>query len=684
MSNKPKINLLSLFSGIGAFELSISQYFDFNKVYQSEIDANAVSILQKYFPMAIQLGDVTKINGAKIDPCEFIVGGWPCQSNSIAGKRTGMDDMTKSGLIVEFLRICREMLDATNNQYPRWICAEQVVGWLSVNKGKDFDWAMTQFAELGAGFDIDIDIKCASDFGVPQRRKRIFIVAENKLYRQKVKSKYRLVDKLPDENEQIPLIDDDLIPVTRHPQIVKALQRWGGETITGYVTAPHTPIESKLSDVLEQDVDPKYNLSERACRGIMTRAERRGKKLPVLLELALRIQCGETNFILEIPEKDKSLEKLFNQIPIDGIDYLSAWDGQGTRVFTDNGVAPTLSALGGGIGAKQGGVVLQCAGFNGHKSVTGSIQYQDEVAPTLEMNMPSNALYLAGFMGGQGAKAGSIAYQEEVSPTIKATNSGTNTVPDALIVQSIQQNASGEVRMSDMAYTLSTNSNASGRNAPLVFAFAVNQRDEVRDMGDATGALQAQPGMKQTTFVAIMKTDQTGSNGLGISESEIAYTLDTATNQTVCAIGIGEELNAQIEGIETLLSHQSGGSRQYVACFTASQYAQYKEDVGTLRANGGDNGGGSENLIVAVEYILPVVSFVIRRLTPVECEKLQYFPIGWTQYGHDGKVMSDTARYRVLGNSIAGCCLDFIFKNIVEVYQNDRQPENRNSPKNSF
>lgn len=77
-----------------------------------------------------------------------------------------------------------------------------------------------------------------------------------------------------------------------------------------------------------------------------------------------------------------------------------------------------------------------------------------------------DAVLTAAFMGGQGSKAGGLGYHEEVSPSLKSVPSGGNTVPD--VVHSVHQNASGEVRESDVSYTVGTNQNASGRNTPLV------------------------------------------------------------------------------------------------------------------------------------------------------------------------------------------------------------------------
>jgi DNA (cytosine-5)-methyltransferase 1 len=86
--------------------------------------------------------------------------------------------------------------------------------------------------------------------------------------------------------------------------------------------------------------------------------------------------------------------------------------------------------------------------------------------------------------------------------------------------------------------------------------------------------------------------------------------------------------------------------------FGQSRYGQYENGCSALRASGGDSGGGSENLIVSTN--------LIRRLTPMECERLQGFPDGWT----DIRGGSDSARYKALGNSVAIPCVEFVMRGI--------------------
>ena len=122
------------------------------------------------------MGDITKINGAEIEPVDVITFGSPCQDLSIAGLRKGLAG-SRSGLYVQAVRVIREMLDATNLEYPKFVVFENVPGMLSSNKGNDFVAALDMMSELR--FIPDPNIHDAQYCGVPQRRRRIGIAWAN-------------------------------------------------------------------------------------------------------------------------------------------------------------------------------------------------------------------------------------------------------------------------------------------------------------------------------------------------------------------------------------------------------------------------------------------------------------------------------------------------------------------------
>lgn len=186
------ITLGSLFDGIGGWQLAAVKN-GVKPLWSSEIDPFPASVTKEHFPDTIQLGDVTKINGAEIPPVDIICAGSPCQDLSIAGKRAGLEG-DRSNLFYQAMRIVREMRRKTNGVYPKFFVWENVTGSFSSNRGCDFQsvleeigstdipmpdsgrWAragMVRSKECGIAwrtFD-------AQFWGVPQHRERIFLIA---------------------------------------------------------------------------------------------------------------------------------------------------------------------------------------------------------------------------------------------------------------------------------------------------------------------------------------------------------------------------------------------------------------------------------------------------------------------------------------------------------------------------
>jgi len=162
------MKFISLFSGIGGFDLAFERA-GMECVAVCEIDKNAQSVLRRHFPKAELFDDVRKVgketHGRKT--IDLVCGGFPCQDVSIAGRRAGLAG-ERSGLWFEFARIIDEI-------EPRWVIIENVPGLLSSNKGQDFAAIIQWLAERGYG--VAWRVLDAQFFGVPQRRRRVFIVA---------------------------------------------------------------------------------------------------------------------------------------------------------------------------------------------------------------------------------------------------------------------------------------------------------------------------------------------------------------------------------------------------------------------------------------------------------------------------------------------------------------------------
>lgn len=156
----------SFFSGAGGLDIGFGRA-GIETVSFSEIDPYACSLLADRFPKVKNLGDITAIDGKEIPDAEIWSGGFPCQDLSVAGKRAGFAGK-RSSLAFTFL-------DLVEQRRPRWLVLENVPGLFSSNKGADFGRLLYEMEELGYG--VAWRTLDARYFGVPQRRRRVFIVA---------------------------------------------------------------------------------------------------------------------------------------------------------------------------------------------------------------------------------------------------------------------------------------------------------------------------------------------------------------------------------------------------------------------------------------------------------------------------------------------------------------------------
>jgi DNA (cytosine-5)-methyltransferase 1 len=162
-----QLKFISLFSGIGGFELGLERA-GMECIAVCEIDKNAQAVLRRHFPNAEIYNDVREVGKETHErkTIDLICGGFPCQDLSIAGKRAGLAGK-RSGLWFEFARVIDEL-------EPQWVIIENVPGLLSSNKGRDFAVIIQWLAQRGYG--VTWRVLDAQYFGVPQRRRRVFIV----------------------------------------------------------------------------------------------------------------------------------------------------------------------------------------------------------------------------------------------------------------------------------------------------------------------------------------------------------------------------------------------------------------------------------------------------------------------------------------------------------------------------
>jgi DNA (cytosine-5)-methyltransferase 1 len=172
------MKVLSLFSGVGGFDMGLENA-GMETVFQCEWDKHANSILHRHWPDVPKWDDVSTLTGkhilANATVVDVVAWGSPCQDLSVAGKRAGLEG-GRSGLFHEGIRIIKELQEETNGQYPRISIWENVVGALNSNGGADFGVILNEMAQAGA-LAIEWAVLDAQYFGVPQRRRRVFVIA---------------------------------------------------------------------------------------------------------------------------------------------------------------------------------------------------------------------------------------------------------------------------------------------------------------------------------------------------------------------------------------------------------------------------------------------------------------------------------------------------------------------------
>ena len=193
--NKKPFTLGSLFDGSGGFPLG--GVAGITPIWSSEIEPFPIRVTTARFPNMKHYGDISTIDGSELEPVDIISFGSPCQNLSVAGKREGLDG-DRSSLFYEAIRIVKEMREATNGKYPRYIVWENVPGAFSSNKGEDFKAVLTEICKvkdeqvsiskpakwenagriMGDGYSVAWRLLDAQYWGVPQRRQRIYLVAD--------------------------------------------------------------------------------------------------------------------------------------------------------------------------------------------------------------------------------------------------------------------------------------------------------------------------------------------------------------------------------------------------------------------------------------------------------------------------------------------------------------------------
>ena len=367
---------------------------------------------------------------------------------------------------------------------------------------------------------------------------------------------------------------------------------------------PSDVVVSFLWQILQAIVPSRYCLSNKACRGILRRSKERGKPLPEDLERVLRIQ---SKLILPDGVGAKPGSHHINQRneglgtqPKAPTEWLAFTANQRDEVRDLHGVSAALCAE---PGMKQQTFV---AGFSaGAGATAGSIGYAEECAPTLKGSASGSCMPSVLCLNDQGGKI--MDCTEDISGTLRAEEHGHQP-----LILSIQQ--SEAETETDRSTTAIEMTNMCGGNQPSLFE---NHGIDARYRGPLSVAptLPARAG--------------TGGNNLSLVAQPV-------TSQVYCRQRVDVFQNGEISSTES-----------------ARQYKDATDLVCQIPADGSP----------LQDALAAGVRALIRRLTPLECERLQGFPDGWT----DIPGASDSARYRALGNSVAIPCVEYLIRRIVIV-----------------
>lgn len=603
------LTLGSLFDGSGGFPLG-GLMCGIKPVWASEIELFPILVTTKRLPFMKHLGDINKINGADIEPVDIITFGSPCTDVSVAGKRAGLDGK-QSSLFYQAIRIIKEMRYKTNEKYPRWSIWENVPGAFSSNKGEDFRCVLESMCKIknenfsipkppkwssageivGDNFSLAWRTLDAQHWGVPQRRKRIYLVAD---------FRGRSAGQILFESEGVSGYS---------AQSLRAWQRTAGSFTNSFRETSSLCLNDQGGNQMDVTEDITSTLRDTSHHP------------PCVLETAISVENHPSDSRITISD-------------INTVQTLTAAMGTG-----GNNVPLIMSEI-----PKVYGICSKDS--NSMKSNNPhSGFYETNTSRTLDKNG-----------GNPSCNQGGVA-----------------------VVTSIP--------------------------------FTQNQRDEVRILGNKSGSLNATANTKQQTFILqgsiIGRKDKNGPQGSGVNK-DVSFTLNATDKHAVvyalaretfsCGQNFAPSLSITADGVNSTLTAQGPGAvaTPIYSASKASFFTSAEKDLA--------------NTLVATDYKDPPIvndtdelKYLVRRLTPTECARLQGFPDWWCSeletenptvediafwmdvFETHRKIMgtslksktekqiikwlknphSDSAEYKMWGNGVALPCVYFVLSGIV-------------------
>jgi DNA (cytosine-5)-methyltransferase 1 len=695
MSTESNIHLTlgSLFDGSGGFPLGGLLTGQITPLWSSEVEPFAIRVTTKRLPEVKHYGDVSAINGADLPPVDIITFGSPCQDMSIAGKRDGLEG-SRSSLFYEAIRIVKEMRCKTNGAKPRFIVWENVPGAFSSNKGQDFKavleavigvkepsaevpapdkkgWPDADYY-LGDGWSVAYRVFDAQWWGVPQRRKRIYLVADfadhgapKILFESEGVSGYSaegfrtwqraasgaeggtgtagcrgricLNDQGGERMDVTEEVTSTLRAEAHHPPCVLES---AGFCTEHSANARSIGYEEERSPTLRAGVVPAAIALENHPTDSRVKISKDGK----VQTLTSRCGTGGGNVPLVLDGMENSGEGVEN-LPAVTLKIRSGCEGGGKGAIWQEDKSATL-----GCNNDQTVFVPKCYGVcskASHSMMSDNPHsgfYEAETSRTLDRSGGDPTCNQGGLCicepvvcVDQGGGKSNCTVDEQVAPPLACTHGGAPAV-------AFTQNQRDEVR--DLGETAGSLSAQPGMKQQTfvaqpedVTAFHVNQRNELIDLHGKSGALMATRSDQMQTFVLqgnmIGRKDENGPQGDGINE-DVCFTLDATDRHAVCApedvyaMTTGSFMKVEENVSPTLMA------RDFKDPTTVAPVPHLNNGVSGTVATGahpsGFNGQDAFNdrLVIDNPEAQPTpVTYTVRRLTPTECARLQGFPDWW-------------------------------------------------------
>ena len=723
------LTLGSLFDGSGGFPLGGLLTGKITTLWSSEVEPFAIRVTTKRLPEVKHYGDVSALNGADLPPVDIITFGSPCQDMSIAGKRDGLDG-SRSSLFYEAIRIVKEMRCKTNGAKPRFIVWENVPGAFSSNKGQDFKavleavigvkepsaevpapdkkgWPDADYY-LGDGWSVAYRVLDAQWWGVPQRRKRIYLVADfadhsapKVLFESDGLSGYS-AESFRAWQRAASCSEDGTGAAGGCGRI--CLNDQGGaqmdvsEEVTGTLRAQEHGHQPCVLEAAGFCTEHSAN-----ARSIGYEEERSPTLRAGVVPAAIALENHPTDSRVKI-SKDGMVQTLTSRCGTGGGNVPLIMDG------AENPPAVTLKIRSGCEGGGKGAIWQEdksaTLGCNNDQTVFVPKCYGvcSKASHSMMSDNPHSGFYEASTsrtldrsggdptcnQGGlcicepvvcvdQGGGKSNCTVDEQVAPPLACTHGGSPAV-------AFTQNQRDEVRnLGEKAGSLSAQPGMKQQTFVAqpedVTAFHVNQRNELIDLHGKSGALMATRSDQMQTFVLqgsmIGRSDENGPQGDGINE-DVCFTLDATDRHAVCA-------------------------SKDVYAMTTGSFMKVEENVSPT--------------LMARDYkdpttIAPVpqdISYTVRRLTPTECARLQGFPDWWCTANLTDEELafwqdvfethrrlvthakkpktekqirkwladpySDAAEYKLWGNGVALPCVYFVLAGIVWATQNTEETQ---------